>query len=121
MSWAGMVSKKRGIYLTKKYATYRYMANDMQFFLTSPFIIFALWSSRNQPWKRNIGLALLGILLVIFTAIPTVIGVVEDYPFSPMLMNGADPNSMGDYMYNFYVVPWCRSELPPCLQRPQFF
>jgi len=85
-----------------------YMANDMQFFLTSPFIIFALWSSRNQPWKRNIGLALLGILLVIFTAIPTVIGVVEDYPFSPMLMNGADPNSMGDYMYNFYVVPWCR-------------
>jgi len=85
-----------------------YMANDMQFFLTSPFIIFALWSSRRQPWKRNMGLALLGILLVIFTAIPTVLGVVKDYPFSPMLMNGADPSAMGDYMMNFYVVPWCR-------------
>ena len=96
------------------------MANDMQFFLTSPFIIFALWSSRNQPWKRNIGLALLGILLVIFTAIPTVIGVVEDYPFSPMLMNGADPNSMGDYMYNFYVVPWCRSVDPLLATSPIF-
>lgn len=85
-----------------------YMANDMQFFLTSPFIIFALWSSRRQPWKRNMGLALLGMLLVIFTAIPTVLGVVKDYPFSPMLMNGADPTAMGDYMMNFYVVPWCR-------------
>jgi len=54
------------------------------------------------------GLALLGILLVIFTAIPTVLGVVKDYPFSPMLMNGADPSIAGDYMMNFYVVPWCR-------------
>ena len=90
------------------------MANDMQFFLTSPFIIFALWSSRRQPWKRNMGLALLGLLLVIFTAIPTVLGFVKDYPFSPMLMNGADPSSMGDYMMNFYVVPWCRSIPLPC-------
>ena len=84
------------------------MANDMQFFLTSPFIIFALWSSRKQPWKRNMGLALLGILLVIFTAIPTVLGVVKDYPFSSLLMNGADPDSQMDYFMEFYIVPWCR-------------
>ena len=86
----------------------RYMGNDMQFFLTSPFIIYALWSSRRQPWNRNIGLALLGLLLVIFTAIPTVLGFVNDYPFSPMLMNGADPNSAAKYMVDFYIVPWCR-------------
>ena len=93
---------------------FRYMANDMQFFLTSPFIIFALWSSRHQPWKRNMGLALLGLLLVIFTAIPTVLGVVKDYPFSPMLFNGVDQSIAGDYMMNFYVVPWCRSIALAC-------
>ena len=92
----------------------RYMANDMQFFLTSPFIIFALWSSRRQPWKRNMGLALLGILLVVFTAIPTVLGFVKDYPFSPMLMNGADTSAILDYFSNFYIVPWCRSIPFPC-------
>ena len=84
------------------------MANDMQFFLTSPFIIFALWSSRRQPWKRNIGLALLGILLVIFTAIPTVLAVVKDYPFSLQIMNGANPDNLLDYFPEFYIVPWCR-------------
>ena len=84
------------------------MANDMQFFLTSPFIIFALWSSRHQPWKSNMGLALLGILLVVFTAIPTILGIVNDYPFSSLLMNGANPDSQTDYFMEFYIVPWCR-------------
>ena len=37
---------------------YRYLANDMQFFLTSPIIIFALWK------HRNVGLGLLVTLLV---------------------------------------------------------
>ena len=82
------------------------MPNDMQFFLVSTFIIFALWSSRRQPWRRNFGLALLGILLVIFTAIPTVLGIVHDYPFSQILTNGANPDS--DYFKEFYIVPWCR-------------
>ena len=36
----------------------RYLANDMQFFLTSPIIIFALWK------HRTIGLSLLATLLV---------------------------------------------------------
>ena len=123
MYGSGMVrkDKEKGGFVSPKNMQCRYMANDMQFFLTSPFIIFALWSSRRQPWKRNIGLALLAILLVIFTAIPTVIGVVKDYPFSPMLMNGADPNGMGDYMMNFYVVPWCRLVALNCLQRSQYF
>ena len=84
------------------------MATEMQFFLTSPFIIFALWNSRHQPWKRNMGLALLGILLLIFTAIPSVLGVVKDYPFSTLIMNGANPDNTADYFGEFYVVPWCR-------------
>ena len=84
------------------------MASDMQFFLTSPFIIFPLWSSRRQPWKRNMGLALLGLLLFIFTAIPTALAIVNDFPFSPVLLNGANPDNAADYMMEFYVVPWCR-------------
>ena len=36
----------------------RYLANDMQFFLTSPIIIFALWK------HRTVGLSLLATLLV---------------------------------------------------------
>ena len=81
----------------------RYMANDMQFFLTSPFIIFALWK------KPKLGLGLLGLLLTVFTAIPTVLGVVRDWPFSPMLAaGGAD---IGAYMADFYIVPWCRYRL----------
>jgi len=86
-----------------------YMGNDMQFFLTSPFIIYALWRSRNRPWTRNLGIGLLGLLTIIFTAIPTILTAVNDFPFSPMLMNGADPvNAQGKYMMEFYVVPWCR-------------
>ena len=81
------------------------MPNDMQFFLASTFIIFALWSSKQQPWRRNFGLALLGILLVIFTAIPTVLGIVNNYPFSSFLSNGAN---VAEYMGDFYIVPWCR-------------
>ena len=85
------------------------MGNDMQFFLTSPFIIYALWSSRRQPWTRNLGIGLLGLLTIIFTAIPTILTAVNDFPFSPMLMNGADPvNAQGKYMIEFYIVPWCR-------------
>ena len=79
------------------------MANDMQFFLTSPFIIFALWK------KPKLGLGLLGLLLTAFTAIPTALGVLRDWPFSPMLSaGGAD---IGAYMADFYIVPWCRYRL----------
>ena len=85
------------------------MGNDMQFFLTSPFIIYALWRSRNRPWTRNLGICLLGLLTIIFTAIPTILTAVNDFPFSPLLMNGADPvNAPGKYMMEFYIVPWCR-------------
>ena len=80
----------------------RYMANDMQFFLTSPFIIFALWKN------RNLGLGLLAGLLVIFTAIPTALGFIEEWGFSPVVLGGADPARATDYMFEFYMVPWCR-------------
>jgi len=85
-----------------------YMANDMQFFLTSPFIIYALWKSRRQPWNRNMGLAILGTLVIIFTAIPTVLSIVNDYPFSTLVMNGANPDNLTKWGTEFYVVPWCR-------------
>lgn len=81
------------------------MANDMQFFITSPFIIFALWKN------RTFGLGLLAVLLTIFTAIPTVLGFLEDWPFNPMLAAGADPARGFDYMLEFYIVPWCRWDL----------
>ena len=69
---------------------YRYLANDMQFFLTSPIIIFALWK------HRKVGLGLLATLLVAlsplnslqmlfqvsFTVIPTVLGFVNNWGFS---------------------------------------
>ena len=42
---------------------YRYLANDMQFFLTSPIIIFALWR------HRTVGLGLLATLLVLLILI----------------------------------------------------
>ena len=87
----------------------RYMANDMQFFLTSPFIIFALWKN------RNIGLGLLAGLLVIFTAIPTALGFIEEWGFSPALLAGADQARQGDYMMEFYIVPWCRLVSPGVL------
>ena len=54
------------------------------------------------------GLALLGLLLLIFTAIPTALAIVNDFPFSPVLLNGANPDNAADYMMEFYVVPWCR-------------
>jgi len=78
-----------------------YMANDMQFFLVSPIIIFALWKGRVP------GLSLLGILLAIFTAIPIALGIVNDYPFTESIMGGGNTDIIA-YMEDFYVVPWCR-------------
>ena len=77
------------------------MANDMQFFLVSPIIIFALWK-----WRVP-GLSLLGILLAIFTAIPIALGIVNDYPFTESIMGGGNTDIIA-YMEDFYVVPWCR-------------
>merc|ERR550517_1016746 len=78
-----------------------YLANDMQFFLTSPIIIFALWK------HRTIGLSLLATLLVSFTVIPTVLGFVNNWGFSTQILAGGNPNMEG-YFDQFYVVPWCR-------------
>ena len=46
------------IYSILSFSSTRYLANDMQFFLTSPIIIFALWK------HRTLGLTLLSTLLV---------------------------------------------------------
>ena len=54
------------------------------------------------------GLAILGTLVIIFTAIPTVLSIVNDYPFSTLVMNGANPDNLTKWGMEFYVVPWCR-------------
>ena len=77
-----------------------YMANDMQFFLTTPFIIWALRKN------RVLGCSVLGSLLVIFTIIPTVLGYINDWPFSSIILAGGSPAQ--NWNYEFYVVPWCR-------------
>ena len=74
----------------------------MQFFLTSPFIIYALWKN------RTLGLGLLGALLVTFTAIPIALGYMRDWGFSPIFIAGGDPTTATEYMFDFYIVPWCR-------------
>merc|ERR1719481_23846 len=79
-----------------------YMANDMQFFILSPFVIYALWRS------KKFGLGLLGSLLIIFTFIPTLLGASNDWGLSPVFPAGG--NQQGDYMMEFYVVPWCRAQ-----------
>ena len=78
------------IYSILSFSSTRYLANDMQFFLTSPIIIFALWK------HRTLGLTLLSTLLVwpptprankinlqvTFTVIPVVLGFVNNWGFS---------------------------------------
>jgi hypothetical protein len=81
----------------------RYLANDMQFFLTTPFIIFAMWKN------DRLGLGLLATLLVIFTAIPTALGFINDWGFSTIIpAGGTIVTAKTNYMEDFYVVPWCR-------------
>jgi hypothetical protein len=79
----------------------------MQFFLTTPFIIFAMWKS------TRLGIGLLSTLLVIFTAIPMALGFIDDWGFTAVHVGGGNVLTTqtpfhNDYMMNFYVVPWCR-------------
>jgi len=57
--------------------------------------------------KRHAVLPNVSLLMVVFTIIPIWIGWTNDYPFSPSIPGGGDQMSL-DYMFNFYMVPWCR-------------
>jgi hypothetical protein len=85
----------------------RYLANDMQFFVTTPFIIFAMWKS------TRLGVGLLSTLLVIFTAIPTALAFIDDWGFTTVYVGGGNPLTsptpfQNAFFWDFYVLPWCR-------------
>ena len=115
----------------------RYLANDMQFYLTSPIIIFALWK------HRGIGLSLLATLLVDLLIMIkqqyryvnlTITGIIYGNPYCPrihqwlgffltgvfladnlwefnefvtQIVAGGNPDYEA-YLSFFYIVPWCR-------------
>lgn len=85
-----------------------YLANDMQFFLLSPLLVYPLWR-----WKAY------GVIWVVFLTLASLGGIVATYivdkipatlimsrPLDSYLL---DPNFMDKY----YFMPWCR--LPPYL------
>ena len=75
----------------------------MQFFLTSPIIIFALWKHRtvgvallttllvHQTAKKNKDTTDQSIKQVTFTVIPTVLGFTNDWGFSSQVI--LEPNN----------------------------
>ena len=80
----------------------RYLATDMQLFLSSPIIIFTLWKN------KFVGLHLLGGLLLCFTIIPTYLSFKNKWGFSITIPAGAELTATTEYYEHFYVVPWCR-------------
>ena len=78
-----------------------YLANDMQFFVVSPLIIFPLWK-----WPR-IGLVVGGAFVAVSTAIPMILAGMHDYPFS-MSCCESDYETAMNYFFKFYIVPWAR-------------
>jgi peptidoglycan/LPS O-acetylase OafA/YrhL len=75
-----------------------YLANDMQFFLISPLIIYPIW--RYNLYGVGVGF----LWLVAGTIIPMVIVGVNNFPLSVSFLT----NETLGYYFDFYVVPWCR-------------
>jgi len=75
-----------------------YLANDMQFFLISPLIIYPIW--RYPAFGLGAGI----LWLIAGTIIPIMIVYFNDFPLSVSFMTG----ETFSYYSNFYVVPWCR-------------
>ena len=78
-----------------------YLANDMQFFLISPIILYPLWKF---PF---FGLAAAFAWLVAGTVIPMVIVSTKDFPLT-LTLSTLTPNPDSTYFTDFYIVPWCR-------------
>ena len=78
-----------------------YLANDMQFFVISPLIIYPLWK-----WPRA-GLVIGSLFVVAATVTPMALVWQNDFPFSMSCCN-TDFELQGKYFYNFYIVPWTR-------------
>ncbi|CAG7732449.1 unnamed protein product [Allacma fusca] len=74
-----------------------YLANDTQFYFLAPLLILPLWR------KKEVGLALTGILGLISVIIPGIIKANKNLP--PALTFGLD---MKSYMVDIYHKPWTR-------------
>ncbi|CAG7725079.1 unnamed protein product [Allacma fusca] len=74
-----------------------YLANDMQFYLLSPLVIYPLWK-----WKR-IGFGILALLSIMSMIVPAVITYANELPPSPILF--VDIKTL----YNdVYIKPYTR-------------
>ena len=78
-----------------------YLANDMQFFLISPIILYPLWKS------PLIGLSAAFLWLVAATVIPMVIVSAKDLSLT-LALSMLNVNTNSTYFTDFYIVPWCR-------------
>lgn len=83
-----------------------YLANDMQFYLISPLLIYPLWrwGMYGVIWVAMIGLASFGITINVFVTKhynPTVFALRQDPDFGV------------GFMKDYYTTPWCR--IPPYL------
>ncbi|CAG7819852.1 unnamed protein product [Allacma fusca] len=74
-----------------------YLANDMQFYLLSPLVIYPLWR-----WKR-IGFGILAVLSIASVVIPT--WIIADKRLPPTLTASID---LKTYMADIYLKPWTR-------------
>lgn len=74
-----------------------YLANDMQFFLISPIILYAYHRLRISGWLNITLLALLGILVP---------GLIANY-FDLKVVTFAASNKSNWFQY-YYIKPYCR-------------
>ncbi|CAG7732798.1 unnamed protein product [Allacma fusca] len=74
-----------------------YLANDMQFYLLSPLVIYPLWR-----WKR-IGFGILTVLSIASVVIPA--WIIADKSLPPTLTPSIN---LKTYMADIYLKPWAR-------------
>ena len=74
-----------------------YLANDMQFYIISPLLIFPMWKF------PMVGMVLSTFWLIAATISPLLIAYYKELGFGMSLSL-----DVVQYVYEFYFVPWCR-------------
>ncbi|KAJ8300299.1 hypothetical protein KUTeg_021818 [Tegillarca granosa] len=77
-----------------------YLANDMQFYILSPLMFVPLY------FFNGWGLISSAVFLI-GNGVATYF-VSEKYKLPPTTIGGVDEKTSGDYMTDYYFVPWCR-------------
>ncbi|CAG7824183.1 unnamed protein product, partial [Allacma fusca] len=78
-----------------------YLANEMQFFVLSPLVIYPLWR-----WKR-VGYGIIAVLGVAAVVSPAVI--TAHYNIPPTEIKTIDPALLTMSLWaDTYSTPWCR-------------